>query len=131
MLTSIGVQPDGIVGHSVGELSCSYADGAFTLEQTIMAAYYRGKSLADSDLVQGAMAAIGLNWEEAKKICPPDISLPCDNSADSVTISGPVVSLKKFVEVLKSKNIFAKMVKCSGIAFHSKYVAPAECKLRA
>ncbi|KMQ84683.1 fatty acid synthase, partial [Lasius niger] len=77
------------------------------------------------------MAAIGLNWEEAKKICPPDISLACHNSTDSVTISGPVVSLKKFVEMLKSKNIFAKMVKCSGIAFHSKYVALAECKLHA
>ncbi|XP_029673475.1 fatty acid synthase-like [Formica exsecta] len=131
MLTSIGIKPDGIVGHSIGELSCSYADGAFTLEQTILAAYYRGKSIVDSDLEPGDMAAVGLNWEEAKKICPSDISLACHNSADLVTISGPSESVQKFVEVLKSKNIFAKTVKCSGIAFHSKYLAPAESKLRA
>ncbi|XP_050463287.1 fatty acid synthase-like isoform X2 [Cataglyphis hispanica] len=131
MLTSIGIKPDGIVGHSIGELSCSYADGAFTLEQTILAAYYRGKSIVDSDLELGDMAAVGLNWEETKKICPSDISLACHNSADLVTISGPSESVHKFVEVLKNKDIFVKMVKCSGIAFHSIYLAPIEFKLRA
>lgn len=39
--------------------------------------------------------------------------------------------MKKFVEELKSKDIFAKMVKSSGVAFHSKYIAPAGTKLRA
>ncbi|XP_072745100.1 fatty acid synthase-like [Anoplolepis gracilipes] len=131
MLTFINVKPNGIVGHSVGELACSYTDGAFTLKQTILAAYYRGKSVVNSDLEPGAMAAIGLSWEEAKNICPFDINLACHNSVDSVTISGPSESVKKFVEVLKSKGIFAKMIKCSGIAFHSKYLLPAESKLRA
>ncbi|KAL6447829.1 hypothetical protein ACFW04_000150 [Cataglyphis niger] len=130
MLISIGIKPDGIIGHSLGELSCSYADGAFTLKQTILAAYYRGKSIVDSDLEPGAMAAVGLNWEQVKKICPSDISLACHNSADSVTISGPSESIQKFVEVLKNKDIFVKTVKCSGIALHSKYLAPVEFKLR-
>ncbi|XP_026677524.1 fatty acid synthase-like [Diaphorina citri] len=40
VLKTLGVEPDGIVGHSIGELSCSYADGGFTLEETILAAYY-------------------------------------------------------------------------------------------
>ncbi|XP_029178050.1 fatty acid synthase-like [Nylanderia fulva] len=130
MLISIGIQPDGIVGHSIGELSCSYADGAFTLEQTILAAYYRGKAIVDSNLKPGAMAAIGLNWEEAKTICPSDIVPACHNSARLVTISGPSISVNMFVEKLNKKNIFTKMIKCSGIAFHSKYVAEAEFKFR-
>ncbi|XP_029176907.1 fatty acid synthase-like [Nylanderia fulva] len=130
MLISIGIRPDGIVGHSIGELSCSYADGAFTLEQTILAAYYRGKAIVDSNLEPGAMAAIGLNWEEAKTICPSDIVPACHNSARSVTICGPSISVNMFVEKLKNKNIFTKMIKCSGIAFHSKYVAEAEFKFR-
>ncbi|XP_072754283.1 fatty acid synthase [Anoplolepis gracilipes] len=130
VLASIGIHPDGIVGHSVGELGCAYADGAFTPEQTVLAAYCRGKSIMDSKLDPGAMAAIGLSWEEAKKMCPPDITPACHNSADSVTVSGPPPSLKKFVEELKSKEIFAKVVNSSGVAFHSKYIAPVGIKLR-
>ena len=131
ILTSIGIHPDGIVGHSVGELGCAYADGAFTPEQTVLAAYCRGKAIMESNLEPGAMAAVGLSWEEAKKICPSDIIPACHNSADSVTISGPKGSLQKFVQTLKSKDIFAKMVKSSGFAFHSKYIASAGPKLRA
>ncbi|XP_018397404.1 PREDICTED: fatty acid synthase [Cyphomyrmex costatus] len=131
ILTSIGVHPDGIVGHSVGELGCAYADGAFTPEQTVLAAYCRGKAIVESNLEPGAMAAVGLSWEETKQMCPPDITPACHNSADSVTISGPPASLETFIETLKSKDIFAKMVKSSGFAFHSKYIASAGPKLRA
>lgn len=131
VLTSIGIHPDGIVGHSVGELGCAYADGAFTPEQTVLAAYCRGKSIKDSKLEEGLMAAVGLSWEQAKSMCPPDVSPACHNSADSVTISGESTSLKKFVKELQSKEIFAKLVKSSNVAFHSKYIAAAGPKLRA
>ncbi|XP_018303406.1 fatty acid synthase [Mycetomoellerius zeteki] len=131
ILTSIDIYPDGIVGHSVGELGCAYADGAFTPEQTVLAAYCRGKAIVESNLEPGAMAAVGLSWEEAKKMCPSDIIPACHNSANSVTISGPVASLQKFVQTLKSKDIFVKIVKSSGFAFHSKYIASAGPKLRA
>ncbi|XP_011880252.1 PREDICTED: fatty acid synthase-like, partial [Vollenhovia emeryi] len=131
ILTLIGVHPDGTIGHSVGELGCAYADGAFTLEQTVLAAYCRGKAIVDSKLEPGAMAAVGLSWEEAKKMCPPDIVPACHNAANSVTISGPIDSMHKFVQMLRSKDIFVRMVKSSGFAFHSKYIDSAGPKLRA
>ncbi|XP_025265005.1 fatty acid synthase-like [Camponotus floridanus] len=131
MLIFMGVQPDGIIGHSLGEISCSYADGAFTLEQTILAAYYRGKSIIESNLEPGAMAVANLNWEEVKNMCLTDIVPACHNSEDLVTISGPPLSVKKFVEELNSKDVFAKMIKCCGVAYHSKYIAPAKSKFRA
>lgn len=40
-----GITPDGIVGHSVGELGCAYADGSFTAKEVILAAYWRGEVL--------------------------------------------------------------------------------------
>lgn len=55
----MGVHPDGIVGHSVGELGSGYADGSLTAEETILAAYWRGKCIKDADLPLGGMAAIG------------------------------------------------------------------------
>lgn len=131
VLTSIDIQPDGIVGHSVGELGCAYADGTFTPEQTVLAAYWRGKSILESKLAPASMAAIGLSWEETKRRCPSDVSPACHNSSDSVTISGPTESINKFVAELQKEGIFAKVVKSCGVAFHSEYIAPAGPKLRA
>ena len=59
VLTAIGIEPDGMIGHSVGELGCAYADGCFTLEQMLLASYYRGIASIEADLITGSMAAIG------------------------------------------------------------------------
>lgn len=58
-LAAVGIVPDGMIGHSVGELGCAYADGCFTLEEMLLAAYYRGIASIESDLITGYMAAIG------------------------------------------------------------------------
>lgn len=55
----MGIEPDGVVGHSVGELGCAYADGTFNADQAILAAFWRGRSILESKLPQGSMAAIG------------------------------------------------------------------------
>lgn len=61
VLTTVGIVPDGIVGHSVGELACAYADRTLTAEQTMIVAYWRGRSLLDLKLPPGAMAAVGMS----------------------------------------------------------------------
>ena len=66
VLTQLGISPNGMVGHSVGELGCAYADGCLTVEQTILAAYWRGRSIVDANLKKGAMAAVGLTLEETE-----------------------------------------------------------------
>lgn len=53
--------PDGIIGHSVGELGCAYADGSLTAEEMVLAAYFRGKASLESENIRGMMAAIGNN----------------------------------------------------------------------
>jgi fatty acid synthase, animal type len=131
VLSSLGIHPDGILGHSVGELGCAYADGTFTAEQTVLAAYWRGRCILESKLPRGGMAAIGLDWESVKARCPPGIVGACHNSGDSVTISGPAEDITKFVKVLADEGIFAKEVKSNGVAFHSRYIAEAAPKLRA
>lgn len=59
MLTCMGVVPDGLVGHSVGELGCAYADGSLTAEETVLAAYWRGYCVQNAKLPPGGMAAVG------------------------------------------------------------------------
>lgn len=59
VLSVLGVVPDRIIGHSVGELGCAYADGCLTAEQMMLIAYYRGRSSLEAPLIKGMMAAIG------------------------------------------------------------------------
>lgn len=97
----MGIVPDNIIGHSVGELGCAYADGCFTAEQMILSAYSRGLASIETEVIFGSMAAVGLGYEDVKNLCPPDIEVACHNSADSSTISGPAESMKKFVAELQ------------------------------
>lgn len=124
VLREMGVEPDGIVGHSVGELGCAYADGCFNHEQMLLSAYWRGKCVEEAKLPKGLMAAVGLKWDEAQRLCPEGVVPACHNSEDSVTISGSYEATKKFVEQLSADNIFAREVKSSGISFHSYYMNP-------
>lgn len=57
----MGVTPDGIIGHSTGEMGCGYADGGLTREQTMQLAYHRGYTIMNAK-IEGAMAAVGLSW---------------------------------------------------------------------
>ena len=55
----MGIEPDGMIGHSVGELGCGYADDSMTAEETVLAAYWRGRCVMEAELPPGAMAAVG------------------------------------------------------------------------
>ncbi|XP_022162608.1 fatty acid synthase-like [Myzus persicae] len=125
ILRALDIEPDGMIGHSVGELGCGYADGCFTAEEVIMAAYARGRASLDTKLPKGMMAAVGLGYQAIKDRLPHDIDVACHNSSESCTISGPTTSVTEFVEKLKSENIFARVVNVSNISFHSRYIQPA------
>ncbi|KAM7287341.1 fatty acid synthase-like [Ixodes scapularis] len=62
MLKAAGVEPDGIVGHSLGEIGCGFADGGFTAEQTVLCAYWTGRCAELCILPKGAMAAVGQSF---------------------------------------------------------------------
>ncbi|XP_037610720.1 fatty acid synthase [Sebastes umbrosus] len=123
LLTKLGLQPDGIVGHSVGELACGYADGSLSHTEAILAAYWRGRCIKEANLPPGAMAAIGLTWKECMAQCPPGVVPACHNAEDTVTISGPQEAISTFVSELKEQGVFAKEVRSAGVAFHSYYMA--------
>ena len=59
VLRAVGIEPDGTVGHSVGELGCAYVDGCFTAEQMVLAAYYCGRASLETELIKGLMAEVG------------------------------------------------------------------------
>ena len=59
VLRAVGIEPDGIVGHSMGEFGCAYVDGCFTAEQMVLATYYLGRASLETELIKGLMAVVG------------------------------------------------------------------------
>jgi fatty acid synthase len=57
-MRAVGIEPGGIVGLSPGELGCSYMDNCLLAEQVILAAYYGGRVLLETELMKGSMATV-------------------------------------------------------------------------
>ncbi|KRT78126.1 hypothetical protein AMK59_7992, partial [Oryctes borbonicus] len=129
ILKALGVVPDGLIGHSVGELGCSYADDCLTAEQMILCSYSRGKASLEVELIRGMMAAIGMGYNQAKTRIPPSIEVACHNSKDNCTLSGPTADMETYVKQLQEEGTFARLVNVSNIAYHSRYIKPAAPKL--
>ncbi|XP_039308554.1 fatty acid synthase isoform X2 [Solenopsis invicta] len=102
LLTSIGIVPDLIIGHSIGELICGYADGCLTAEETILLAYFIGLALYESKIINGSMAEINLDYETIKNMCSLDIDVACYNSSSNFIVSGPTKSMRTFLADLRA-----------------------------
>ncbi|KAL6436122.1 hypothetical protein ACFW04_005722 [Cataglyphis niger] len=129
LLKSVNIVPDHVVGHSIGELCCGYVTGNFTMEQVLLSSYYIGLALSETKVIHGAMADIGLNYANAKNICPPDIDIMYNMSQNTCSISGPKKSVTAFITKLQTNNIFTKEINCSNIPFHSHYLASAKATI--
>ena len=125
LLKAVGIEPDGLVGHSLGELVLCYADGALLLEECMQMAYWRIRCVMDAEIPKGAMATVGLPWDEVKDRCPDNVWPVCSNSPQNVTISGEASAVEKFITKLTQEKIFTKMVKSSGLPYHSPLMKPA------
>lgn len=85
----------------MGELGCAYADGSFTAEETILAAYSQGISVIETKIPYFSVAVVGLGCKDIKNVCPDDIDIACHNGPESSTIIGPPESMQTFVEKLQ------------------------------
>eukprot|EP00884_Botryococcus_braunii_P011836 jgi/Botrbrau1/20653/Bobra.113_1s0077.1 len=119
------VKPAGIIGHSAGEIAAGYADNALSLEQTVCIAYERAFSARASSKGDGLMAAVGLSAQEAdallKQMDSP-VVVACDNSPNSVTLSGRAQNVREILDMLRAKNVFVREVDTRGIAYHTAYL---------
>jgi fatty acid synthase len=92
VLQKLNIIPDGIIGHSFGEIACAYADGCLSTKEALLASFYRGfVTENDLNIPKGLMAVVGLSWDETKKICPKGVHVVCNNSSDAAVVSGKTI----------------------------------------
>lgn len=119
LLSRWGIKPAAVIGHSSGEIAASYAAGAITAESAIALSYYRGL-LVDEVGSEGAMAAVGLGRVQVASYLQDGVVIACENSPDSVTLSGEPRRVEDAIKKIKSDfpNALCRMLRVNR-SYHS------------
>ncbi|WP_428927528.1 SDR family NAD(P)-dependent oxidoreductase [Marinibacterium sp. SX1] len=129
---SWGVEPDMVVGHSIGEACAAYTAGGLSLAGAAKFLSKRG-AIRDQLGQKGAMAAVGLDPEDIEPLLPEDgkINIAAVNGPGSTTISGDFDTLHAFVEQFEKDhpNTFIRILKVD-TAWHSYQLEAGEAWFR-
>ena len=125
---SVGVRPEVVVGHSVGEIAAAQAADVFSLDDGMRFAAARGALL--SQMEPGGMAAVFAAPEQVAAAVEAHnaaaagvgLSIAADNGAHQV-VSGPVADIETIAERLGSEGIRVRRLNTAK-AFHSALVDP-------
>lgn len=136
LLSSWGIEPQVVCGHSSGEIAAAYAAGVLTASEALQVAYFRGfhvESLRKSrpDL-KGAMLAVGISAEDALAYIESDdkVSVACYNSPQSATLSGDLEDVIRVKARLDAQGVFARKLDVD-VAYHSAHMKLAEANYHA
>ena len=118
---SLGVTPDAIVGHSMGEYVAACISGVLSLEDALRLIAVRAKLV--SELPLGGMLAVALPEQELVPLLPAELSLSVINGPRLCVVAGPPDALTQFEERLNGLNVVCRRVR-NAHAFHSRMLEP-------
>jgi amino acid adenylation domain-containing protein len=127
---SWGVQPDAVVGHSVGEVAAAHVAGILTLEDAVRVIYHRARCTEKAS-PRGKMLAVGMTVADADQELvryAGRIALAAINGPTSLTLSGPAEPLEELAASLQQKNVFQRLLQVD-YAFHSPQLEPVRHEL--
>ncbi len=127
---SWGIEPEAVIGHSMGEAGAAYLAGALNLQEAAKVICLRSKLLQQIS-GQGGMAVIGLPMDPVQEIIQKytdQLSIAVSNSYRSTVIAGDLKALDHVIEKLQAQNVYCRKVKVD-VAAHSPQVDPLIQKL--
>ncbi|HHS94945.1 MAG TPA: aminotransferase class III-fold pyridoxal phosphate-dependent enzyme, partial [Phaeodactylibacter sp.] len=116
---SKGIQPDQMIGHSLGEYVAACMAGVFTLEEALAMVATRGKLFLQ--LKEGAMLSIPLSEKEVLPYMEEELSFAAINKPDYCVVSGPVDAIDRIKAKLTKDEIHAPRLHIK-VAAHSTMV---------
>jgi 6-methylsalicylic acid synthase len=133
LLKSKGVEPQAIIGHSVGEIAASVAAGCLTPEEGAVVVSRRAKLYAQVK-GQGGMFLVPLPFAQVAEDLGSrrDVVAAIDSSPSSCVVSGVTAALEQYVATLHERGVRSFRVK-TDIPFHSpvleRLAGPFQCAL--
>lgn len=123
LLARWSIHPVVTAGHSSGELGAAYAAGLLSAPEAVVAAFYRGFAVKHH-APSGAMLAVGLGMADVLDYLGTreDVVVACENSPNSVTLSGTLDAIEALKAHFDKDGVFARELK-TGKAYHSPQMA--------
>ncbi|MFF6954661.1 SDR family NAD(P)-dependent oxidoreductase [Streptomyces iakyrus] len=124
-LKAWGVQPDHLIGHSVGELSAAHIAGALPLTTAARLVATRASLMQRLPHHTGGMLAVqaGPDPLAAALQRHPEVEIAAYNSPTATVLAGPVPALTALAEELRAAGLRTRALKVSH-AFHSAQMDP-------
>ena len=117
---SKGIHPNGVIGHSLGEVAAAYVAENISLHDAVKIICKRSKLMKQVS-GKGLMLATDLTFSEAKKRIEnlqDKLSIAVVNSEQSLVLSGDSESIWHLQSTLEQEGKFARMIKVD-VASHS------------
>ncbi|MEV0781024.1 SDR family NAD(P)-dependent oxidoreductase, partial [Streptomyces sp. NPDC050428] len=124
LMTSWGVVPEWVAGHSIGELSAAYVAGVWDLADAASVVVARGRSMQELP-AGGAMVALSAGEAEALDLISEHtgVGLAAVNGPESTVISGAEDVVLELAEKWRERGGKARRLRVSH-AFHSPLMEP-------
>lgn len=121
---SVGIVPDAVVGHSLGEIAAAHAAGSLTLEDAVRVVCHRGRLTRRKADGSGGVMVVALDAESVLRALEPHdgrLVIGGINSPSSTLVSGDLPALVELQEALKKQDILCKQVELP-YASHSHHM---------
>lgn len=118
---SWGVQPDAMIGHSIGEYVAATLAGVFSLDDALALVAARGRLM--QGVAPGSMLAVPLTEAELTPMLGAELSLAAVNAPAMCVAAGPHAAVDALEATLKSRGVDARRLQTSH-AFHSRMMDP-------
>ncbi len=127
---SYGVEPDAVIGHSMGEVTAAVVAGALSPADGLKVIATRSKLMSRLS-GQGAMALVELGAEEAEKFVAqyPDVTVAVYAAPQQTVIAGPPDQVDAAIAAVDAQGLLARRVEVD-VASHHPTVDPILDELR-
>ena len=129
---SWGIEPDAVVGHSLGEVAAAYVAGALDAAAAAQVVHHRSR-LLQRVAGRGTMALVDLSLEDAERALEgrrERLSVAGSNARRATTISGDPAALEEALAELAIRGNSFQRIRID-FAAHSPQMAPLLDELRA
>lgn len=116
-----GVQPEVMIGHSIGEYVAACVAGVFSLEDALALVATRGRLM--QQLPTGAMLAVPLMEEEIEHLLNDELSLAGSNAPSLNVVAGSIKAIDDLQNRLTDQGVDCRRLHTSH-AFHSWMMEP-------
>ncbi|MGA8544587.1 MAG: type I polyketide synthase [Mycobacterium sp.] len=127
---SYGVEPDAVIGHSMGEVTAAVVAGALSLAEGLRVIAIRSR-LMSRLAGQGAVALLEFDADAAEKLIAdyPEVSLAGYLSPRQTVVAGSVAQVDAVIAAVTAQERFAKRVNME-VASHTALMDPILPELR-